>query len=177
MSDPNTISWSESLLKWSDFQAEPNPAEFEDAYSSIKYRYTWTVTSEKFGNEIKFSIQNISIIPEFHRNLSWVRLTLSTDDLLKHQQGHFDLAELHKFEMINALKKLENKWYQTRGQNEEQRKQFAREDSGMLIATEMIKWDKFLIEKQKQYDFETDFGQLREKQSEYNSMFANLRKK
>ncbi len=177
MSDLNTVSWSESQLKWSDFQAEPNPAEFEDAYSSIKYRYTWIVTSEKFGNEIKFSIQNISLIPEFHRNLSWVRLALATDNLLKHQQGHFDLAELHKFEMMNDLKKLENKWYQTRGENDEQRKQFAREDSGTMIANEMIKWDKFLIEKQKQYDSETNFGQLHEKQSEYNSIFATLRNK
>ena len=176
MSDKNTLSWSESLLKWSDFQAEPNPAEFEDAYSSIKYRYTWTLTSEKFGNEIKFAIQNISLIPEFHRQLSWVRLSVATPNLLQHQQGHFDLAELLRSEITNDLKKLENKWYATRGQNEEQRKQFAREDSGVMIAHEMTKWDELLLEKQKQYDKETDFGQIREKQFEYDATFATLRK-
>lgn len=176
MSDPNVISWSESNLKWSDYQAEANPSEFEDAYSSIKYRCTWTVTSEKFGDTIKFAIQNISITPEFYRHLSWVRISLATPELLRHQQGHFDLAESFRSEITNDLKKFENKWYPTRGQNAEQRKQFAREDSGIILANEMIKWDKFLLDKQKQYDQETNFGELREKQSDYDAMFANLRK-
>ena len=56
------------------------------------------------------------------------------NNLLKHEQGHFDLAELVKW---NNLDKIQNEFYKkkfpTRGQNEEQRKQFAREDSGKLI--------------------------------------------
>ena len=177
MSTPNVIPWSkEYRLTWHDFMAEPNPAEFEDASSFIKFRFTWTVTSESFGNEIKFAIKNIVLSPEFHRHLSWVRIPMATEQLLNHQQGHFDLAELMRVEITKSVSSIfENKWYPTRGQNEEQRKQFAREDSSVMIAKEMELWEKRLSKKQEEYDKQTDYGQILEKQSEYDATFAQLR--
>lgn len=176
MDEQNVLCWSPCLLAWSDFKAEPNSIDFEDAYSFIKYSYTWTLISENFGNEIKFAIQNITLHSEFHKHLSWVRIPLATDQLLHHQQGHFDLAELIRLEITPKLKNiLEHKWYPTRGQNDEQRKQFAREDSEMLLAKEMEKWDEYLLEKQQIYDMETNYGQAREKQSDYDARFTQLR--
>ncbi|MCH7877587.1 MAG: hypothetical protein IIA20_05115, partial [Thaumarchaeota archaeon] len=94
----------------------------------------------------------------------------------KHEQGHFDLAELIKRE---NLEKLQNKFYEkefsTRGKNEDQRKQFAKEDSGELIAIEVEKLEEILSQKRKQYDEQTNFGQNLEKQLEYNSIFDKLR--
>ncbi len=41
MSENNVVVWSnDSFLSWSDFEAESNPAVFEDSHSAIKYRYT-----------------------------------------------------------------------------------------------------------------------------------------
>lgn len=176
MSPQNTISWSrEYRLTWSDFLAEPNPAEFEDAFSFIKFRFTWTVTSENFGSEIKFSVKNVTIFPEFHKHLSWVRMPMATKQLLNHQQGHFDIAELMRIEVTKSISIFfENKWFPTRGQNEEQRKQFAREDSGLMILKEIEIWEKRLSEKQQEYDRQTDYGQIMEKQSEYDATFAQL---
>ena len=176
MSAQNTIPWSkEYRLTWSDYLSEPNPAGFEDAFSFIKFRFTWTVTSESFGSEIKFAIKNIALSPEFHKHLSWVRIPMSTEQLLNHQQGHFDLVELMRVEITKSISSVfENKWYATRGQNEEQRKQFAREDSGAMIAKEMERWEKILSEKQAEYDKQTDYGQILEKQSEYDATFAQL---
>ena len=55
MSQNNTIPWSKDyFLGWLDFQAESNPAVFEDVHSTIKYRYTWTVNSDSIGNQIRF---------------------------------------------------------------------------------------------------------------------------
>ncbi|KAF6244403.1 hypothetical protein [Nitrosopumilus sp. b2] len=177
MSENNTLSWSKNYsLKWSDFKAEHNPATFEDSHSVIKYGFTWIVDSEKLGSEVLFFIQNIDLSVEFCPLLSSVRISEANDRLLKHEQGHFDLAELVRRENISALQmKFEGKKFQTRGKNEEQRKQFAKEDSGKLIAQEVEKIQKILDERIKKYDKVTDFGNNLEIQSEYNLKFEQLR--
>ena len=177
MSPPNTISWSkEHLLDWSDFQAESNPASYEDAHSVIKFRYTWTVNSDRLGNQIRFFIENIDLTVEFHPLLSWVRSSHATPTLLKHEQGHFDLAELLKPEIVKKIHDVfKGRTFPTRGQHPEQQKQFAREDSGLMIAKEVEKWEKHLNEKQEEYDQLTDFGQIFAKQQEYDEQFKKLR--
>ncbi len=177
MSDVDILDWSdEFLLRWSDFKAEYNPAAIEDSHSVIKYRYTWTVNSDKVGDSIVFFIENIQLFTEFYPLLSWVRLPQATDDLLTHEQGHFDLAELIKHENLEELK---NSFYQkrffTRGKNEEQRKQFAKEDSGKMIAKKVEVLEQLLEKKRRKYSEKTSFGQNKEKQSEYNLKFRELR--
>ncbi len=177
MSENDTISWAnDSYLKWSDFSAESNTATFEDSHSVIKYRFTWTVNSDEKETQIIFFIQNIQLFVEFHKILSWVRPSEATDDLLKHEQGHFDLAELVKLENIEKLKnEFYDKQFSTRGKNEDQRKQFAREDSGKLIAEEVQKIEVILSQRRKEYDEQTNFGQNLEKQSDYDSIFDKLK--
>ena len=177
MSQTNSISWSKDrLLDWSDFKAESNPSSFEDAHSVIKYRYTWTVNSENMGNQIKFFIENIHLTTEFYPLLSWIRHHQVTLDLLNHEQGHFDLAESIRPKIVEHIQNVfDGKKFSTRGQNQEQQKQFAREDSGLMIANEVEKWEKHLYEKQEEYDMLTDFGQIKEKQLEYDDMFKKLR--
>jgi len=177
MSQSNSISWSDDrVLTWSDFKAESNPASFEDAHSVIKYRYTWTVNSESVGNQIRFFIENINLITEFYPLLSWIRQSQATPHLLKHEQGHFDLAELLRSKIVEHIRNIfDGKKFPTRGQNQEQKKQFAREDSGLMIANEVEKWEKHLYEKQEEYDKLTNFGQILEKQLDYDNMFKKLR--
>lgn len=177
MSENNTLVWTDdTFLRWSDFNAESNPAAFEDSHSVIKYRYTWTVNSDEMEHQIIFFIENIQLSVEFHHVLSWVRLSQATDNLLKHEQGHFDLAELVKRENLEKLKnKFHEKQFPTRGKNEEQRKQFAKEDSGKMIAEEVEKLEVILSQRRKEYDEQTNFGQNLEKQSEYNLTFDKLK--
>ena len=177
MSENDIVEWSKNrLLTWSDYKAESHPGTFEDAHSAIKYRCTWTVDSKKIGNEILFFIENIVLHTEFHSLLSWVRSSEANDMLLKHEQGHFDLAQLINQE---NLKKLQNlfygKQYPTRGKNEEQRKQLAKEDSGRMITLEVEKLEQYLLEQRNDYDVETDYGKNIEKQQKFNSMFEQLR--
>ena len=177
MNENDVVVWSkESFLTWSDFKAESNPAIFEDSHSVIKYQFTWIVNSDKIEDNIIFLIENIQLSVDFHSLLSWVRTSQANDNLLKHEQGHFDLAELVKRE---NLEKLKNKFYEkqfpTRGQNEEQRKQFAKEDSGKMIAEEIEKLHQLLFSLRQEYDDQTNFGQNYEKQSEYNLKFDKLR--
>lgn len=177
MVENDLIEWSaDHFLKWSDFKAEHNPALFEDSHSTIKYRFTWTVNSDTLDGQIVFLIENIALFVEFYPLLSSVRNAHATNDLLKHEQGHFDLAELTKNE---NLEKLQNKFYKkeflTRGKNEDQRKQFAKEDSGKMIASEIELLEKLLDTQRQKYDEDTNFGQNFEKKSEYNLIFNKLR--
>jgi len=177
MGEINVLVWSnDTFLRWADFNAESNPAVFEDSHSIIKYRYTWTINSEKIESQILFFIENIQLSVEFYPSLSWVRTLQTNDDLLKHEQGHFDLAELIKRENLEKLQnKFHNKQFPTRGKNEEQTKQFAKVDSGKMIAIEVEKLEEILSQRRQEYDEQTNFGQNLEKQSEYNSIFDRLR--
>ena len=176
MSENCLISWtSDSLLRWSDFKAELNPAVFEDSRSVIKYGFTWTVNSDKVNDKIVFLIDSITTVTEFHPLLSWFRESESNDDLLKHEQGHFDLAEMLKREYDKTLKnKFYNKSFPTRGQNESQQKQFAKEDSSKMISTEIDNLTEILRKKRNDYDLETEYGHNVLNQTKYDKIFKNL---
>jgi hypothetical protein len=177
MSENVVYSWMPDFhLKWSDFKAESNPAIFEDSHSVIKYQFTWILNSDIINDQIVFLIEDIHLVVEFHPLLSWVRHSESNDNLLKHEQGNFDLAELVKRENIQKLQDIfYSKHFPTRGQNDEQRKQFAKEDSGKMIVGEVNKLQQLYDEKRLKYQDETNFGQNVSKQSEYDLIFKQLR--
>ena len=53
MSEINVLVWSNDfLLRWSDFNAESNSAAFEDSHSIVKYRHTWTISSDEIESQI-----------------------------------------------------------------------------------------------------------------------------
>ena len=63
MSSNDMIQWSPNYcLNWSDFQAESNPAIYEDSHSFIKYGFTWVVNSDKLNENIVFLIDQIKIM-------------------------------------------------------------------------------------------------------------------
>ena len=177
MSDTDTLEWSSDYsLTWSDFKAEYNPAIYEDSHSVMKYRFTWTVDSDEINDDIVFFIENIQLFTEFHPLLSWVRPTEANDELLKHEQGNFDLAEKINRENLKTLQNtFYEKQFETRGKNDDQRKQFAKVDSGKMIVSEITKLEELFEEQSQEYHEITSFGQNKEKQSEYNLIFDKLR--
>jgi hypothetical protein len=177
MTDNEPITWDNSvILSWFDFKAEHHVAKFEDAFSVIKYGFTWTVDSEKIGKEVIFSIKNIKIFPQFFPTLSSVRISEKNERLLNHEQGCFDLAELVKRKYIADIEKIfQGKSYPTRGKNEEQDKQYAREDSGKLLNIEIEKLENLFLKEKSEYQKLTEFGNNIEKQNQYNFEFKKLR--
>jgi len=178
MDENDIIDWSpQKFLDWSDFRAEPNPGLYQDAYSKIRYGYTWTLNSEKMGQDVFFYIDKIQLTAQFLKHLSWVREKLATDQLLRHQQGFFDLAEELR-PKINQLmnEKLAHKRHPARGKNEEESKQYAREDSGMLIKTELERmYHEVFLNEARKYKLETEHGENNSKQAEYDNRFKKLR--
>ena len=107
MIEKEVIHWSNDIqLNVSNFMAEPNPGIFEDSHSVIKYGFTWVVNSEQLDDQVVFSVENIQLSVEFNPLLAWIRMSEFDDSLLKHEQGHFDLAEIIKripFELLSVL--------------------------------------------------------------------------
>ena len=71
---------------------------------------------------------------------------------------------------------FKDKKFPTQGQNDAQRKQFAREKSGLMIAKELEKWSYDFSQKRIKYDEETEFGHNLDKQKEYDIKFNELRR-
>ena len=176
MGEKTTLEWTPNFtLSWSDFQAESNPAIFEDSRSVIKYRFTWVVDSEKVDENIVFLINDITLFVEFHPLLSWVRQSESNESLLNHEQGNFDLAELIKREnIVNLQEQFYKKHFSTRGQNGEQQKQFAKEDSGKMINAQVEKLQNLFDERSQKYHDDTSYGKNLEVQSKYDLTFKQL---
>ena len=178
MSENNLLDWnSERLLTWNDFQADPNPAPYQNAFSKIQYSYTWTLNSEKMGKDVFFFIEKINLTTQFLKHLSWVRFQFADELLLRHQQGIFDLAEELRPKIEESLLiKLKHKRYPAQGKNEAESKQFAKEYSGVLIKTELDKlFDDLLLAEIKRYEQDTNYGENLSKQTQYDERFQRLR--
>lgn len=170
--------WSpDRLLSWADFKAEPNPAAFEDAHSAITYRPTWVVKSEQDAcGAVFFLIADLQIKTEFLPMLSWAR-PVRDDVMLLHEQGHFDLGKIVADENLDSVRsRLYGQRFPTRGKNEEQCKQFAKEDSAVMVDHEIRHILNVLADRRAKYDLDTKYGADLCEQSRYDGLFGMLRK-
>lgn len=96
------IKWNESApLVWEDFSGTVDTAsEFHAwTWSGFKYSYTWEIADG--GPIVECSAYGF-----FDPAQSWVKTKKESDELLKHEQGHFNISELYSRyfeERINAF--------------------------------------------------------------------------
>jgi hypothetical protein len=94
--DNDKIYWSPNVhLNWDDFTGTPNNAETFDAS---------TETSVKCDLKGDDKNVTITIVCFFEKSKSWVKREKKGDTLLKHEQAHFDLAELYTRKLRKAMK-------------------------------------------------------------------------
>lgn len=75
-------------LKWGDFLASYSSGYEAHIDWRVRYNYRRQPVDDKYLME--FRVQNL-----FFPNLSWVKLGSESDELLKHEQLHFDICELY----------------------------------------------------------------------------------
>jgi hypothetical protein len=81
----NVLLWDENkVLTWRDFLGKPDPLAKGDAASKVSIR----ATPLKRGKQLHYDVNTV-----FHRNDSWCKTPSA--ELLKHEQVHFDIAELY----------------------------------------------------------------------------------
>jgi len=134
------ISWNnERALQWSDFQGKLNPEVFAFAVTSYKIE----IIPEHVIVDQDDNIQNydvLNVVTNFYKYHSW---TVSTDnDLLKHEQLHFDIAELF-------ARKIRKRFSELKSTNEKGFSTYWKAYNTLWIACRKL---------QKQYDAETNHG-------------------
>lgn len=88
------IPWQDShKLSWEDFKASPDPNSKNAALTSSTINIEFGYDEEGLTFSIRCS---------FDKNRSWVRIR--NNDVLAHEQGHFDIAEVHARMLYKAMK-------------------------------------------------------------------------
>ncbi|MFC2107740.1 DUF922 domain-containing protein [Bacteroidota bacterium] len=148
------IVWSEDRpLAWEDFKGRENKRSNFDALTSASFGFNYKYISGQYYTFI------ISV--GFDKKNSWVKMKNATDDLLKHEQGHFDINEIYARLCIKELQHVKVKNMDKFGKEVE--KVFDK------ISQQMIKF-------QDEYDKETDHSKVEDKQIEWNVKIENLLK-
>jgi hypothetical protein len=146
--DEDLVDWKSSFkLAWSDYKAAPDGGS--DAAAS---------TTTYLGIEYKIDEKGFSykIQCRFSKTKSWGRS--KTDFILKHEQGHFDIAEIFARKLNKKMKE-----YQFNQNSFKQDLKKIYED----ITTEKENF-------QDQYDKETDHSRKKEQQAEWEKKVAGL---
>jgi len=150
---PNYKKWEkDSLLAWSDFKGIlDTPSSFAAATNwHMPYTYHW---SSKDGvYTLKFKVEGA-----IDRNRSWSIADKQTNDLLAHEQLHFDISEIFARELFIAFNK---KTYTSNYKNEVLD----------IVATVF----KSAAEMQEKYDRETDHSRNKIKQAEWEVYIQHL---
>jgi hypothetical protein len=119
---------------------------------SFQYEIQWSPTS------CLFRITHIDSAARFHPESSWVRPGHQTTDVLQHEQGHFDIAEIYKVAFEGQTQDLVNTSRECRGRSERQANQNAERELSRLIGSIYDDvWQQFQTQ-QNAYDTETRHG-------------------
>ena len=90
----NLIEWTaERKLTWQDFKGQPDKSSTNAALtsSSINIEFGYNSSGLKYNIKCRFD-----------QNLSWGRI--KNEYILSHEQGHFDIAEIHARKLNQQLK-------------------------------------------------------------------------
>ena len=151
----SAVPWSATRrLAWSDFRGQPPPPESGPEVAKTAYAlfYAWKCRGEAF---------DFRVIAAFRPRQSWVKALALTDTLLRrsalrHEQTHFDLAEVHARRMrryfaglAGACRKADRELTQ--------------------LASRLVSDEKA---EQQRYDVETNHGLRSDNQAAWNAEVA-----
>lgn len=170
--EPPELFWSEARpVSWQDFWGEAPPAsllgnEAARIWLELKYSAAWEISFDAAHRQWIAQLSHISTQAFMDRQRSWAVPERRTPDLLRHEQGHFDLLEIFRRRLDREfLSLLERKVGAPSREGAEQRL--------IAVLEEIYKrvWQAHEA-CQTQYDQETRNGQDRLKQEQWNNLIA-----
>jgi predicted secreted Zn-dependent protease len=141
------LTWSSKRLSWDDYKAKPDPDSDAAASTATVLSIDYSISSKSFGYKIK---------SYFSKARSWG--LHKTDYILRHEQGHFDIAEIYARKLH---KRMQEYVFNKRTYQKDLKKIY--ED----VAEEKS-------EMQEEYDKETRHSINREKQAEWLKKIERL---
>ena len=171
----DTMEWDPSRqLTWEDF-AGPVPGGTEEqrvAATAASLAWSFEYTIEWSLIACKFRIDSIDSLALFHRDSSWVRDNHRRDAVLQHEQGHFDILQLHKLKFEAATREFVGSFRSCRGRNERSATRDTKEAIDRLVGPIYDSaWGEYRAE-QEAYDAQTRHGTDAAAQSEWTGRIA-----
>jgi hypothetical protein len=140
-------------LTWQDFTGNPDNSSDLHAYTYYNLRYQYRNVS--YSGE-SATLGDFEVTLELDPQKSWAKKDKLTDELLVHEQGHFNIGILCMRELLAIVKQTA----------------FARGDYAARLQNifneTMAKYNKLTI----QYDQETNHFMDKEQQSKWNQFFS-----
>ena len=145
----DVIVWQEGkLLTWNDFKGKP-----AKRFSAASTHY------DTFKNLTdKGKTAEVEILAVFYINKSWKKLSWINDDVLAHEQKHFDIVELFARKLRKQVMDIKYSSYK---------------DLKTISDSLYDKMDKDMDIYQDKYDDETDASMNGDKQREWNKKIMN----
>lgn len=94
--DESRLIWTDDRLTWSDFRAQPDHSSFGAARTAV------TISARPFRKNRKLEYH---VGAYFLKDHSWCKS--KSTNLLNHEQGHFDLAELYARKIRQKIQELQ----------------------------------------------------------------------
>jgi hypothetical protein len=174
------IIWNKTqILKWSDFKKKPDSKDTASASAAIGFESRPSIEHIKTGNKFKFKIKDMQFNAVFIPDLSWVTKNISTKNrisLLKHEQGHFDLAEeITRKTRTSTTDRFHNISLIINEKNHDDAKKYAILQVIKIRKEIEGKLKKEFRKQETKYDDKTNHGLIKNHQNKYNKRFEKLR--
>ena len=94
--DPSSLEWGRPI-SYDDFESKPDEADTAAANISVSILLGYINTE---SNILRFKV-----VAVMDKDESWIKKEFRKDHILKHEQGHFDIAQIFARKLAAALKK------------------------------------------------------------------------
>jgi hypothetical protein len=126
-------------------------------YSGIQIKYNYQTFN-------RHKMVNVTVVPYFHKTNSWWRANHSTEQLLAHEQLHFDITALAACELVKTLKttaftpdnftkELEAIQKKTEKDRSKMQQQYDRETNHSLIKAKQADWERSIKDQLTQEEY------------------------
>ncbi len=156
--DTDKIAWSESRkLTWSDFRAKSaSGVDYVASTSSgISFSYSYKLVDDRIN--YKYEVES-----NFYPEESWYNPQYASSYILKHEQTHFDISELHarllrkKISETNFSKnikaEIEGIYQKVESLRRNMQNQFDSESEHSKNTEMEYRWEAFIEQQLKEYE-------------------------
>jgi len=150
--EENLLEWKEGVkLSWDDYQGEPKKEEeLAHPETTIKHHYYQDLNTYGRKQKGKNDLFKCGVKCYFDKSKSWKAKEVP-ENLLEHEQGHFDITEIH-------ARKLRKYLTGVKKYNDDTKKEIKEKVKEVLMECKKM---------EKLYDKETNRNQNTEKQAEW----------
>lgn len=152
------IEWlANGPLTWNDFKAAPKNSVPYEANTNSGITFSWSYSTESGKPVLEYEVFSF-----FYPQSSWVKEVEETQYLLRHEQLHFDITELHarklrkaidQYKMGSNIKKELNQLYEKiERERVKMQNRFDAETNHSRNKEAEAKWRKFVLEELQRFN-------------------------